>query len=355
MGIALAPPSLLLCPRTRLLALGTLAALVGALPAYGQAAATRLRAVEVTQVGTAIVVSVEADGPLPEPSIGDAQGPPRVFLDFAGVYPATRGAAGVSGSVVRRVRVALNQANPLVTRVVVDLTAVASPRIEMEGRASGRLRLVFDSLGGEGPPPAGHVSPPDPAPLLLPAGSPPIPPVPELLRAAPASPPAPDPTTTIPPKPPASKAAGNPGRGIPPPPAPTSTTGTQRVPAADLERYRTQVGAHLDRLRGLRALLTAIDQQEARMPGGLTEIRGELSGILRALNAVRPPATLTATHDLLVRSASLGLMAITLRDTPTDSAVDRDMLRNASSASAGALLLLDRVCNEVGCGAVNVR
>ena len=88
------------------------------------------------------------------------------------------------------------------------------------------------------------------------------------------------------------------------------------------------------------------------MPGGLTDVRTELSGILRALSTVRPAEPLVSTHDLLVRSASLALMAITLRDMGPGAGVDQDALRNASSAAAGALLLLDRVCVDIGCGAL---
>ena len=56
-----------------------------------------------------------------------------------------------------------------------------------------------------------------------------------------------------------------------------------------------------------------------------------------------------ATHDVLVRAASLALMAATLRDDLGGRA-DPTTIRNASSAAAGALLLLDRVCIEIGCG-----
>ena len=99
----------------------------------------------------------------------------------------------------------------------------------------------------------------------------------------------------------------------------------------------------------MRALLVAIDQQQP-LPS-VTSNRSEVSAILRTLNTARPSDPVKSTHDLLVRSASLALMALTLRDTPTGEALDQEALRNAASAAAGALLLLDRVCMEIGCTA----
>jgi hypothetical protein len=105
----------------------------------------------------------------------------------------------------------------------------------------------------------------------------------------------------------------------------------------------------LNQLRTRRMLLTVIDQQEPRPPEGLSAARAEFSAVIRALAGVRPAPSMLPTHDLLVRSASLALMAATLRDD-TGGRADPTALRNASSAAAGALLLLDRVCIEIGCG-----
>jgi hypothetical protein len=120
-----------------------------------------------------------------------------------------------------------------------------------------------------------------------------------------------------------------------------------KIPQRDADRYRELIGESLERLRSMRALLVAIDQQEP-LPS-LTSNRTDVSAILRALNNARPSDVVRSTHDLLVRSASLALMALTLRDAPPGEPLDQEALRNAASAAAGALLLLDRVCMEIGC------
>ena len=53
------------------------------------------------------------------------------------------------------------------------------------------------------------------------------------------------------------------------------------------------------------------------------------------------------THDMLLQSTTLAQRALKLRM----SGADPTALRNAGSAAAGALLLLDRVCIDVGCDA----
>jgi len=66
------------------------------------------------------------------------------------------------------------------------------------------------------------------------------------------------------------------------------------------------------------------------------------------LTAVKPPETLRSQHDMLFQAATLALMATRLRlegFRTTDAAT----LRNAASAAAGATLLLDRACAELGC------
>ncbi len=122
-----------------------------------------------------------------------------------------------------------------------------------------------------------------------------------------------------------------------------------KIPERDADKYREQVNQPLERLRAMRQTLVAIDQQ--RSVPSLTATRTEVSAILRTLNTVRPSEVVRATHDLLIRSASLALMALTLRDAPPGEPPNQDALRNAASAAAGALLLLDRVCMEIGCAA----
>jgi len=121
-----------------------------------------------------------------------------------------------------------------------------------------------------------------------------------------------------------------------------------KPPAGDVRQYREQVEPALNRLRALRALLRGIDEQDLKPPEGLPAARAELSAIIRVLAGVGPPDSMKPTHDLLLRSASLAMMSATLR-ADAGMRADPTAIRNASSAAAGALLLLDRVCIEIGC------
>ncbi len=315
------------------------------------------------------VVTIESDGPLPQPALGEVDGPPRVFLDFPGVRTAARSVTQPVGA-VKRVRIALHNANPPSTRVVLDLERLQPVSLDTSATGAGRLLIL---VGGSSPSLPASPKPALPEPPLPPATTSPAvptPPPPKPPSNVPESKPAPDKatpektppsvpadaavrpvpqlgsetppaTTSTPPPPPPSSVA--------PPPAVPKRSAAAKIPPRDAERYREQVGPSLDRLRAMRDLLVAVDQQQP-LPS-VTEHRTEISGILRTLNTVKASEVVRGTHDLLVRSASLALMALTLRDTPPGDPPDQEALRNAASAAAGALLLLDRVCMEIGCTA----
>ena len=109
----------------------------------------RLRSIALDRDADGVTVRIEADGPLPFPRVGVLADPPRIYLDLAGVRPATSGTTGSADGIVRRVRVALNQEDPIVTRVVIDLTQPSPHRVDGRERAAGRIRVV---LGAAGPP-----------------------------------------------------------------------------------------------------------------------------------------------------------------------------------------------------------
>lgn len=150
--------------------------------------------------------------------------------------------------------------------------------------------------------------------------------------------------------PPAERRSATPESTLPPPEVYPVRTGAPpaKPSAADVSRYREQVLASIKQLLALRPLLTEIDRQDAAIPEGLAAARSDISGVIRALAGVRPPDALAPTHDMLLRGASLSMMAATLR-ADAGTRADPTAIRNASSAAAGALLLLDRVCIEVGC------
>lgn len=316
-----------------------------------------LESVEISQQGGAVVVDITADGPLPIPATGRVESPPRYFLDFPGVIARTRGVPSGSGA-LKRVRVALNTANPPMTRVVLDLTHQPPVQIQGDHRERGRIRLILGSAEPAAQPDPAAAAPAPPAaevrrqpliPIPSAPGGPPsgtgppagadIPPVPSL------PPPSGTAGATLPAGP------GEPPRDLPRPavyPVDSGTPETTPPTADEKDGYRKNAGGPLARLRTLRPLLTAIDQREARPPEGLADARSEVSAAIRTLAGIHAPASLKPTHDLLLRAASLSLMAVTLR-ADAGTRADPTDIRNASSAAAGALLLLDRVCIELGC------
>jgi hypothetical protein len=325
-----------------------------------------IKSVRLSSSPAGPLVTIEADGTLPEPVVGEVDGPPRVFLDFPGVATSARPVTqSVDG--VRRVRVALHNASPPSTRVVLDLDRPQPVRVNASARGAGRLTVL---VGATTPPPGAPPAAPAPTPEVLPTApnTPPAPRPPVQPGGSPASPTTDAPLKPVPPLGPATPPETPtvppprpPSTSTPPPPttpaaAPTSTTAAPprspavaKIPQREADRYREQVGQSLEGLRSMREMLVAIDQQRAL--GSVTAKRTEVSAILRALNTVKPNEIVRTTHDLLVRSASLALMALTLRDAPPGEPPNQEALRNASSAAAGALLLLDRVCMEIGCTA----
>lgn len=337
-----------------------------------------LTSVQVLRDGRTALVSIEADGPLPLPATGMLDSPPRFFLDFPGVIAGTRGTAGDGPPLVSRVRVALHSASPPVTRVVIDLARPQPVKVEAEGREAGRIRVV---VGGPGEaarpevaappreaPPTPALIPVPPLPPETPAKSPPPSesparpqdpaasrsvraPAPATLQPQPSLP-RPERSNADPPPTKADPAAArpDPAKAAPPPVYAAGPSHAGAKPAQpEIDRYKEQISVALNQLRGRRTLLSLIDQQDPKPPDGLGAARAEFSAVIRSLAGARPAATMLPTHDVLVRAASLALMATTLRDDLGGRA-DPTTIRNASSAAAGALLLLDRVCIEIGCG-----
>ena len=74
---------------------------------------------------------------------------------------------------------------------------------------------------------------------------------------------------------------------------------------------------------------------------------GELDALGSELAAVAAPASLATTRDLLMRYCALGARAIRMRDSAV-AAGDTAAARNAGSAAAGALIMLDRASRDLG-------
>ncbi len=74
----------------------------------------------------------------------------------------------------------------------------------------------------------------------------------------------------------------------------------------------------------------------------------EFERLRQELAGIKPPDSLRPQHDMLLQSTILALMATRLR-LEGFRTLDPATLRNAASAAAGATLLLDRVCADLGC------
>jgi AMIN domain-containing protein len=317
-------------------------------------AQTTLRSIGASTVADEAVVTIEASGALPAPTVGALDGPPRIFLDFAGVRPATNGLAQTRDPRVRRVRVAVFSASPLVTRVVIDLVAVLPHRVEL---ATGRA-MVF--IGAGAPPsirPTAATTEPAPAAARPPVSRPPeartpppdtstpagaapvsarIPPVPQLpppmpdadaLRSAPRTPAA------------SSTATSGPKLPYRPPTTPP--------PAKDLEKYRSQANPLLERFKLQMPTLELMESLEEDLGARMPAVMQEFDRLRSELDAIKPPDTVRPQHDLLLQAARLGSTAARLRLEAIQQG-DAALRRNAASAAAGAMLMLDRALGEVG-------
>lgn len=340
-----------------LAALVALTALVP-VPSEGQRSGSSvLTSIKAVVEDGVTVVTLESDGPLPEPAPEVLDGPPRIFFDLAGVRPRRQGATPGAG-VVTRSRVALRSANPNVTRVVLDLARLESYRVHSIERQAGRLMIfVGIAASAAAPAPVRPTLPPPAAPAAeklvpppigipgapgLPAPRMPAPPDLPPVGAAPSSPAVPVPSS--------DPVASSPAAAPPPvarnPVVIAPVSARPALPAAQAEVYRVQLAGALERMASHRALLRRIDAAEAIAADTLAAALAELRDLRRVLDRVEPSSVVRPTHDLLIESCTLGVTAVTLR---MEAAVDPGRQVNAASAAAGALMLLDMVCASVGC------
>jgi hypothetical protein len=344
-----------------------LGVMLSAGPVYADAQATPaivIRAISATAGGPTVVVTIEATGALPLPSSGVADGPPRIYFDFPGVALKAPAVTSSTDPRLRRIRAGLHSVTPLVTRVVLDLVALQPYSLEL---GPGRVRVIVGgtpsefSRGIAPVPPLPEPPKPPPAPReptrplsRVPAVTPPsvvrepTPPTVGPPASAPvsATPVPGSPVTPIPPvpeRPPArmsSPASAPPRAAAPPPSLPP--------PAKDMERYRRQISPALDRLRLQEPLLASLDSAQDQTVDRVQLAVQEFERLRLELAGTKPPDSLRSQHDMLIQSTTLALMATRLRLEAFRTS-DPATLRNAASAAAGATLLLDRVCADLGC------
>ncbi len=116
--------------------------------------------------------------------------------------------------------------------------------------------------------------------------------------------------------------------------------------APDLRAYREKMNTSLTRLQRMVPLLEDIKALTGSGPTALGSILRWAGQIRRTLAAIIPPAELSDAHNLLGSAVQLADSAAQIR---REAAINGNMARawDASSAAAGALMLLERGRTEV--------
>jgi type IV pilus assembly protein PilQ len=107
--------------------------------------ATRLESVRAAHTKAATTVTLAGNGRLTPSSLAESDDQPRrLVLDFPNVSPAAAARTSVDSAFVKSVRVALNSREPLVTRVVMEITPSATYHVERTGPDGRDLAVVFE-------------------------------------------------------------------------------------------------------------------------------------------------------------------------------------------------------------------
>lgn len=110
--------------------------------------------------------------------------------------------------------------------------------------------------------------------------------------------------------------------------------------------YERSVRSSLDTLGLMSRGLDDIKRLAGPAAPALTKLATQATSVSRALGAVVPPSDLAAVHGLVVSAAQLAAQAVSVRqDAIASGAMDRAW--QASSAAAGALLLLSRARQDL--------
>jgi type IV pilus secretin PilQ/predicted competence protein len=117
----------------------------GPAPSPVTLAATLLDKVRADHTRTATTITLAGNGRLTPSSLTESDDQPRrLVLDFPNVSPAAAARTGIDSVYVKQVRVALNSREPLVTRVVMDISPSAAYHVERTGPDGRDLAVVFE-------------------------------------------------------------------------------------------------------------------------------------------------------------------------------------------------------------------
>ncbi len=298
--------------------------------AAGQTAARRIatiRAITLVPGTDSARVVIETDLPVAEPSAGFAHNPPRIYLDFVDVLPGQPIEPLPENPFVRRMRAAEHNPEPLVTRVVLDLTKPIGYRVDLSQAGKGRITVMVGGTDAPPPPPRPQASQPQQSTQSKPAAQ----------TAASGR----------------GEGTGDASRGRGGVPSTGQAAPTPTQPAAPAvssgaveKAYDVRVSAALVRLHALRPVLESIDRQLDPLPGDLDAALSEFEAIGKVLSGIRPPRSRQVPHGLLQTTCTMGTNAVRLRLDGARTSDPRATL-NAASAAAGALLMLDRANKEL--------
>jgi type IV pilus secretin PilQ/predicted competence protein len=111
----------------------------------GASSATSLERVQSTKSATTTTVTLSGNGRLAPANVTESKDRPRrLVLDFPNVGSKAPTQTAIDSQLVSRVRVGLNSSQPLVTRVVMELSSDATYRVERSGEEGRDLDVVFE-------------------------------------------------------------------------------------------------------------------------------------------------------------------------------------------------------------------
>ena len=113
-----------------------------------------------------------------------------------------------------------------------------------------------------------------------------------------------------------------------------------------LRKYRRDIAVTLDRFSSMRPWLEDVKRLASSPPSKLRGIQRTAARISTDTETVQAPEELRSAHAMLASAAALAQSAATLR-TKAVADANIDLARDASSAAAGALMLIARAFSEI--------
>jgi type IV pilus secretin PilQ/predicted competence protein len=135
----------------------------------GPGPATLIERVRSRRTPSSTTITLSGNGQLvPSSVVESEEGPRRLVLDFPDVTSKAGSQVSVDSTLVKKVRLSINSRQPLVTRVVMDLSEDATYHVERSGPAGRDLDVVFEPPSAAtdrvmlAPPEAGAPEAPEP-------------------------------------------------------------------------------------------------------------------------------------------------------------------------------------------------